>query len=478
MTVPELLDRYLSGALTVEAAARARAERIEREDRGEGGLRSLLRPNPRLAEDARALDALLGSLPAPRRPEDLPALLGVPVAVKDNIDTVDLGCTAGSVLLEGVPVESDAPVVTRLRSAGALIVGKANLSEWANYRSTRSTSGWSSAGGQTLNPVDRTRTPCGSSSGSASAVRAGLALCAVGTETDGSILCPAATQGLVGFRPAVGTVPGEGIVPISPSQDTAGPIALTVEDAFRLQEVLEGRTDAASGVRPRPERIPAGELRLGVFDPGKDIHPRVAALWLRARERLAGAGFRLVDLPPLADPDRIEAAEETILDYEFPRALARYLAERRPRSPFRTLEDLRRANLERADAVLGPFGQEIWDRILSPAAPSEEAYLRAKAEVDDRARRRGIDPWFEDPGIDAAICPANGPAWVIDPVNGDRYTGTPTPPGAAAGYPGITVPMGTVSGLPIGLYLLARPGGEARLWSAAAAAERALAAAT
>lgn len=468
MTIPELLDRYRVGADTVEGVARVLYERIEREDRGADGIRSILTANPRLVEDARELDRELErKLEAG---DGLPALFGVPVAIKDNIDTVGLGCTAGSVLLADVPVEEDAPIARRLREAGALIVGKTNLSEWANFRSTRSTSGWSGAGGQTLNVLDRTRSPRGSSSGSASSVRAGFAFCAVGTETDGSILLPAAAQGLVGFRPAAGSLPAEGIVPIAPSQDTAGPIARSVEGAFRLQEVLAGRTGPAR----RVEAVPAGEFRLGAFPPGRGVHPGVAALWSRAIDRLKSAGFRLVDLPDSLDHGRIDSAEEVILKYEFRGAIARYLSERRPRSPYRTLEDLAEANRRFASIEMLHFGQEIWDEILSPAFPSDAAYALAKEEVDEYARKKGMDPWFSDLGIDAAVCPANGPAWKIDYVNGDRDTGGRTPPGAAAGYPGLTVPMGSVSGLPIGLYLLGRPGGEARLWGAALAAEKAL----
>lgn len=465
MTIAELIGNYRSGSQSVEETALTAAAKIREEDAPPDGLRSFITLNPRLVEDARALDRRL------RAGEEPGPLFGVPVALKDNIDTVDMGCTAGSLLLRDVPVESDAPLVVGLRRAGALLVGKTNLSEWANYRSIRSSSGWSSAGGQTRNPMDRTRSPCGSSSGSAVAVRGGFVLCAVGTETDGSILCPAATAGLVGFRPAVGRVSAEGIVPIAPSQDTAGPMARTVEDAYRLQSVLEG--GSARGAIPQaadPER-----LVLGLFEPGDGLHPGVADLWGAAKERLRAAGAKLVVLPPLRESERIDAAEDLILQYEFPRSIGTYLARRRPRSPYKDLRSLREGNIRRSGEILAHFGQELWDRALSDAAPNEAAYRRALADIELLARKEGMDSWFRDFGVDGVVCPANGPAWKIDYVNGDHYTGTRTPPGAAAGYPALTLPMGTVSSLPVGMQLLGRSGAEERLFGVALTLERLLA---
>ncbi len=488
-TIGELRAGFAAGEIAPESVAAGVLAVIDERDGGEDGLNALISVNRAVVTETGYAGA-----PGDRRGSDSTGpLSGVPLVVKDNIDTVDLGCTAGSVLLSGVPVLQDAPLVAAIKNAGAVIAGKANLSEWANFRSRRSVSGWSSAGGQTRNPLSPTRTPCGSSSGSAAAVAAGYVPAAIGTETDGSIICPAATMGLVGFKPTVGRVPQAGIVPISWSQDSAGPITRTVEDSWILERVLEragGSAGAAGGVGGAPDSVagaagnasfaqlhPAGlaGARVGVFDPGENVHPAVRGLFRGAVDRLAAAGAIPVPIPPFDRAGEVEAAEWIILQYEFFLGIERYLSERRPAAPYRTLRDLHRANLERADATLSLFGQDIWDAILdgvSQGTLAETTYRGALDTVERLARKEGIDRWFADRSLDVIVAPANGPAWVIDTVNGDRYTGTATPPSAAAGYPVLTVPMGTVRGLPIGLGFYAPGGLDEHLFSFGLAWER------
>ncbi len=412
-------------------------ERIERLDTGPDGWHSVIRVNRN---------------PFSRSASTLP-LAGVPVVVKDNIDTVTLGCTAGSILLKDVPVESDAPIVTSLVRAGATIIGKANLSEWANFRSRRSVSGWSSVGGQTVNPGHPNRTPCGSSSGSAVAVAGGLVPVSIGTETDGSIICPAATFGLVGFKPTVGRVSQEGIVPISARQDSAGPIARTVTDAWILQNALERPEEATPSLRAANLK----GARIGVYpisSADREAHPGVRTLFAKSCDRLRRAGAVLIDLDPIARMDEIDHAAATVLSWGFMTEIERYFAIRRPAAPFHTLRDLIAANSARATETMSLFGQDIWETIIEKVdsgALTDSLYRQACETIDEHAARNGIDRWFQDEEIEVVIAPANGPAWVIDTVNGDHYSGSNVPPSAPAGYPVLTVPMGRVRDLPIGL---------------------------
>jgi len=444
-------------------------ERITNFDAGSEGWHAFISVSDTAGDDARQVAAGTGRPDAPALP-----LAGVPIAVKDNIDTVTLGCSAGSVLLENVPVKSDAPVVTSLVRAGAILVGKTNLSEWANYRSRRSVSGWSSAGGQTANPRHPGRTPCGSSSGSASAVAGGLVPVAIGTETDGSIICPSATQGLVGFKPTVGRVSQEGIVPISRRQDTAGPIARTVTDAWIVQNALEHPEE-------EPPILPPASLagaRIGVYPMdagGRDPHPGVRELFAGNCDVLRRAGAILVDLEPPDRIDLIDRAEQVVLRWEFMTGIETYLATRRPDAPFRTLDDLIAANTARAAETMPFFGQDVWEGIIADLASGtldESVYREACRTIDEHAGGNGIDRWFRDDGIEIVIAPANGPAWMIDTVNGDRYTGSAVPPSAPTGYPALTVPMGTVRGLPIGMGFYGPADSDETLFSFGMAWER------
>lgn len=481
-SIEEIHAAYRSGELTPGAYVHDRIKEIHRRDSGEEGLHSFI------AIDSSGFILDSQNDERLRPPRRLRPLEGVPIAVKDNIDTVAFGCTAGSILLEDIPVLADAPLITALQEAGAIVVGKNNLSEWANFRSTKSSSGWSSVGGQTRNAEFRDRTPCGSSSGGATAVAAGLVPVSIGTETDGSIICPAAIQGCVGFKPSVGRVSQQGIVPISWSQDTAGPISNTVTDAWIVQKVLKRSADIELSSSPqrraeahdhhaaqvRPAQLfpaPLRDARIGVFPPGDRVHPETMELyrWVQRRLQDAGASLVPVEPPPLEEIDR---AERTVLRYEFPIALERYLSERRPESPYRSLSDLHRANVERGDRILAIFGQEIWDRCLPEKAPTKSAYDDARARIEDLARTGFYDRWFKKEAVDVMIAPANGPAWKIDHINGDRYTGSDTPPAAVTGSPILTVPAGGVRGLPIGIGFYGPPNGDDSLFRYGLAWER------
>ncbi|WBQ04268.1 amidase [Kribbella sp. CA-293567] len=386
-------------------------------------------------------------------------LHGLPVLVKDNIDTADLPTTAGSLALaDQPPPPSDAPLVRRLREAGCIILGKANLSEWANFRGSASSSGWSAYGGLTRNPYALNRSAGGSSSGSGAAVAAGLADLAIGTETNGSIVCPAALNGVVGLKPTVGLIPQQGIVPLSHSQDTAGPMTKTVRQAAALLTVLTGGgTDYEASCR-------GGDLtgvRIGVpRGPLWGYSTSLDRVTEEALVLLSAAGATVVDDLSLPAPGS-ERDQLAILEHEMKVGLTAYLATRRPGGP-RTLADIIAFNKAHADTELRYFGQELFERSEQTDGLDSPAYVAARLSAL-KAGRDGIDDLLRENQLDALVTPSYSPAWAIDLVNGDHVLGSSSSHAALAGYPLLTVPSGLVEGLPVGITFSGTGGSDATL---------------
>jgi amidase len=415
---------------------------------------------------------------APASSLDLPAegnLRGVPILLKDNIETADMPTTAGSLALAANAPGRDAPLVARLREAGAVILGKTNLSEWANIRSSNSTSGWSAVGGLTRNPHALDRNTCGSSSGSGAAVAAGLAPAAIGTETDGSITCPAAINGIVGFKPTVGLVSRTHIVPISHSQDTAGPMTRTVEDAAIVLSVIAGSdpldpATAEADARKVDYRaaLDAGSLngaRIGVMRFAGGYTADTLAVFERNLRVLRDAGAVLVDITEAPDEDAMGSAELTVLLYELKHDLNAYLASTRPdQVRTRTLAEVIAFN-EAEPRELALFGQELFLQAEAKGGLDDPEYLEARATSLRLAGVEGIDRMMRDNDVVALIGPTTGPAWTTDVVNGDHYGGAVSTMPAIAGYPHLTVPMGFVKGLPVGMSFIAGQWEDARVLS-------------
>ncbi len=469
-----------NGRWTAAELTQACLERIASMDLRGPSLHHVLETNPDALELAAALDRERagGRVRGP--------LHGVPVILKDNIDTADrMTTTAGSLALEGSIAPRDAFLAERLRTAGAVLLAKASMSEWANFRSPRSSSGWCSRGGQGRNPYVLDRTPCGSSSGTGGAVAASYAPAGIGTETDGSVTCPAATMGLVGLKPTVGLVSRSGIIPISVSQDTAGPMGRTVTDVALL---LGGIT----GVDPRDPatRHGAGHLvpdytrfldpgalrgkRLGVTRKGfTGYHPETDARFEDALDVLRALGAIVVDPADLPHADDRGADEFQVLLYEFKAGLNAYLAGLGPRAPMRTLDDVIAFNESHRVRVMPHFGQETLIEAAGKGPLTTPAYRRALANSRRLWRSEGIDQVVVAHRLDALVAPTGNPAWPIDLVNGDHFTGSVTTPAAVAGYPHITVPMGYVDELPVGLSFFGRAWTEPALLGMAYAYEQA-----
>jgi len=477
LTAADASRRMAEGSLSSLALTQAYLARIAAVDRAGPKLNSIIELNPDAEAIAAERDAerAAGKLRGP--------LHGLPVLIKDNIATHDrMSNTAGSIALAGVPVPRDATLVTRLRQAGAVLLGKTNLSEWANFRGKASVSGWSSRGGQTLNPYALDRSPSGSSSGSGAALAADLSLLGVGTETDGSVTSPCSLQALVGMKPTVGLVSRHGIIPISPSQDTAGPMCRSVADVALLLWAMAGVDPADPVTQTQQGRfdrdtllmLPAGALqgkRIGVATNLVEGHGRATvALFDAALSALEAAGATLVR-EPLPQLPAIGAGELDVLVYEMAPAMTDYLRDFAPQGPFRTIADLVAFNAAHPE-TLTLFGQE-WFQASAESAKAgglkAPRYLKSLASGQRAARAQGIDAMLKKHKLDAIVAPTSGPAWLIDTIKGDQDT-TPaaTQPAAVAGYPHVTVPMGQVSGLPVGLSFFGTAWSDVRLLALAA----------
>lgn len=480
VTIAGLQEMMASGQTTSEKLVALYLERIEAIDKSGPGLNAIIEVNPDALATARELDRERREK-GPRGP-----LHGIPVVIKDNIDTADkMETTAGSLALLGSKPARDAAIVERLRAAGAVIIAKTNLSEWANFRSSQSTSGWSGRGGQTKNPYVLDRNPSGSSSGTATAVSANLAAAGIGTETDGSIVSPSSCCGLVGLKPTVGLVSRSGIVPIAHSQDTAGPMTRTVADAAALLGAIAGpdENDPATvtgGVRVykdyreflvvdglRGARI--GVVRAASFNFAKKLEPILNG----AIEALKKAGAEVVDPVELPHVNDTGDAEYEVLLYEFKADLEAYFASR-PGAAVKTLADLIAFNGKNADREMPFFGQEIVERAAKKGPLTEKAYLDALAKCRELTREKGIDAVLAKHKLNALLVLTNGPAHMTDLINGDSFSGSSSSPAAVAGYPTITLPAGCVHGLPVGVSFIGTAWSEPVLIKLAYGLEQAL----
>jgi amidase len=479
LSIPELQDAMASGRYSSRQLVELYFRRIEEIDRRGPTLRSIIETNPDALRIADELDAERKEHGA-RGP-----LHGIPVVLKDNIDTADrMTTTAGSLALEGRIAPQDAFVVERLRAAGAVILAKTNLSEWANFRSTKSSSGWSARGGQARNPYALDRSPCGSSSGSGVAVAANLAAVAVGTETDGSVVCPASTNGIVGIKPTVGLVSRAGIIPISHTQDTAGPMARTVTDAAILLTAMTGRdprdpaTERAKGrIQDYAAGLDPGALngaRIGVSRKGHfGYSPEADRIVEAAIEIMKAHGAVIVDPVEIPTVDKIRGCEREVLLYEFKHGLNTYLADLGQEGLPRTLADVIAFNEREKSREMPFFGQELFEMAETRGPLSSNEYLTYLDDCRRWAGAEGIDAVVEEHRLDALVAPTVSPAWPIDLVNGDHYLGASSSVAAVAGYPNVTVPAGEVSGLPVGISFFGVAWSEMRLIRLAYAFEQA-----
>ncbi|MBN8791237.1 MAG: amidase [Stenotrophomonas nitritireducens] len=463
--IAELQARITAGELDSVTLTDAYLRRIALLDRAGPALRSVIEINPAARREAAQRDAerRAGRIRGP--------LHGMPILLKDNIGATPMHNTAGSLALKTFRPRRDAFLVQRLREAGAVILGKTNLSEWANFRSTGSTSGWSALGGQTRNPYALDRNPCGSSSGSAVAVAANLAVAAIGTETDGSIVCPAAVTGIVGLKPTVGLVSRDGIIPISFSQDTAGPMARSVADAALLLAAMAGRdeSDPATatmpgravydyGARLRPDALHGA--RIGVLRNALAERAEIKPLLDQAVAAMRAAGATVIDTA-LPSEDGWEKDEQTVLLYEFKNGLNRYFQQWR--TPVASLGALIAFNDAHASQELHLFGQELLLQAEQAGSLNDPIYIAARGNARRLAGAEGIDATLRADQLDALIAPTTGAAWRTTPGKGDDYPGGSYGAAAVAGYPSLSVPMGHANGLPLGLLFMGPAWSEPRL---------------
>jgi amidase len=479
MTIAELQDSMKSGKFTSRSIVKQYLDRIDATDKKGPTINSVIEINPDAVAIAESLDR--------ERKEKGPrgALHGIPILIKDNIDTADrMMTTAGSLALLGSTPSQDSFVAKRLREAGAVILGKTNLSEWANFRSNHSTSGWSGRGGQTKNPYTLDRNPCGSSSGSGAAAAANLCAAAIGTETDGSVVCPSSANSLVGIKPTLGIISRAGIIPIAHSQDTAGPMARTVTDAAVLLGALSG-IDSRDSVTRLSQGKSKGDYtqfldkdglrgaRLGVARKYFGFNDRVDKLVNDLLGEMKKLGAVIVDPAEIPTSGKFDDSELEVLLYEFKTDLNAYLAGLGPKAPVHSLKEVIEFNEKNRDQEMPYFGQDLFIKAEAKGPLSSKKYLDALRKNHLLSRSQGIDFVMRKHRLDALVAPTGGPAWPTDWINGDHFTGGYASASAVAGYPHITVPAGYVFELPFGISFFGAAYSEPRLIKFAYAFEQA-----
>ena len=476
ITIAELQQGLRDGKYTSKSLVEKYIDRINDIDKRGPTLRSVIELNP----DAEAIAVAMDRERKERGPRG--PLHGIPILLKDNIDTYDrMMTTAGSLALVGARPAQDAFVAKKLREAGALILGKTNLSEWANFRSTKSSSGWSARGGQTKNPYALDRNPCGSSSGSGAAVAANLCAAAIGTETDGSIVCPSNANSLVGIKPTLGLVSRSGIIPIAHSQDTAGPMTRTVADAAVILAAIIGFDPSDSATKSIPtidlttalNKDGLRGMRLGVARKHFGFSERVDKIMSDAIDTIKRLGAVIVDPADIPTSGKFDDSEFEVLLYEFKADLNAYLAKLGPQAQVRSLKDVIAFNEKNRAREMPYFGQDIMEKAQEKGPLTSKAYLQALRKNHLLTRTQGIDAIMKKHRLDALIAPTGGPPWPTDWINGDHFSGGYSSASAVAGYPHITVPAGYVFGLPVGISFFGGAFSEARLIGMAYAFEQA-----
>ena len=482
-TIPELQQQMASGKLTARQLTRFYIEQINRKN---PNLNAIIQINPNAMIIADKLDQerQQGKVRGP--------LHGIPIVIKDNIESATMATTAGSLALKDNYTDRDAPLITKLKDAGAIILAKSNLSEWANMRSERSSSGWSAVGGQTRNPHDKNRSTCGSSSGSGAAVAANMAVAAIGTETDGSITCPASANGIVGIKPTVGLVSRTSVVPISHTQDTAGPMAKSVIDAAIILSVIQGKDPQDPATESMPFNfeqsyhanleasiktnapIDLKGKRIGILYSRAADHEAVAAVFESATKQLKQQGAILVEGLQTEPYDGFWQDSYDVLLYEFKTDLNHYFSTLPSELNQLTLEKLIAFNKRNQSSEMPYFQQEVFEKSQKKGTLSDKAYLNALEKIRKATRQDGLDKLVEDHQLDAIISVTLGPAWSIDKINGDHFSGSFSSYPAIAGYPHITLPMGKVHHMPVGISVTGPAMSEKRLIETAFQIERLL----
>lgn len=479
LTISQLQDGMKTGRFTSQSLVKKYLDRIDEIDKSGPAINSVIEVNPDALSIADSLDRERTEKGA-RGP-----LHGIPILIKDNIDTADrMMTTAGSLALVGSRPAQDAFVAKKLRESGAVILGKTNLSEWANFRSSHSTSGWSARGGQTKTPYAMDRNPCGSSSGSGAAAAANLCAAAIGTETDGSVVCPSSANSLVGIKPTVGLVSRSGIIPIAHSQDTAGPMARTVEDAAILLGALTGIDSRDLATRASQKRsfsdytqfLDKSGLRgarLGVARKYFGFNDRVDKLMNDQIGKLKELGAVIIDPADIPTSGKFDASELEVLLYEFKADLNTYLARLGSSAPVHSLKEVIQFNEKNREKEMPYFGQDLFVKAEAKGPLTEKKYLQALRRNHLLSRTQGIDFIIARHRLDALIAPTGGPAWPTDWINGDHFTGGYSSASAVAGYPHITVPAGYIFGLPVGISFFGAAWNEPKLIKYAYAFEQA-----